>query len=136
MRSIFLIAFSVFLMFVSCKRTEYVTEDPGTFDMQYSIFRVKVMSESGTPYSISIKRENITGGATKTVDNIDVNQNTGVPFDYGFTPNVGEKISVVVKSSKNDIKPYAFYKGKHSFPLELKPASEGYKAEFSYQVEE
>lgn len=131
MRSLLFFAFLFVFTVSSCKKTEYVDESAASYDTQFKIFRVKVKSELNTPYSVSIKR----GKSTETFDNIEVDQKTGIAFEYGFTPSVGETISVVVKSLKNDIKPFAFYKGEYSFPLELKQTANGYIGEFTYKVE-
>lgn len=136
MKSIFFIACSCLVVLLSCERTDYEPGDPGSYDTEYKIFRVKVNSDSNTPYSVSIKRERPASGASAAIDQIEVNQNTGVSFDYGFSPAIGETVKVTVKSSRNDIKPYAFYKGKYTLPLELKSVAGTYSAELNYRVEE
>jgi hypothetical protein len=95
-----------------------------------------VGADSNTPYTVNIKRGTQSNGTIQVFNNIEVNQKTGIAFEYGFTPAVGEMITVIVNSSKNDVKPFAFYMGKHTFPLQMKQSADGYTGEFSYQVEE
>lgn len=136
MRSLLFSTLLVLSTLTSCERTEYSTENTGTYDAHNRIFRVKVGTDSNTPYTVNIKRGTEINGTVQIVNNIEVNQKTGIAFDYGFTPGVGETVTVIVKSSRNNIKPFAFYKGTHAFPLEMKQSADGYTAEFSYQVEE
>lgn len=136
MRTLFLIGCFFALSFVGCEKTEYVSEDSGTYDSAYRIFRIKASSAANNAYTVSIKRAKQSGGSSQTVDNIQANQETGIAFEYGFTPAIGETISVVVKSAKNDIKSFAFYAGKHTFPIEMKQTAGGYTGEITYKVEE
>lgn len=136
MRSLLFSTFLVLSTLTSCERTEYITETSGTFDSQNRIFRVKVGADANTPYTVNIKRGTQSNGTIQIVNNIEVNQKTGIAFDYGFTPAVGETVTVIVKSAKNNIKPFAFFKGTHTFPLEMKQSAEGYTGELSYQIQE
>ena len=136
MRSLLFSTFLILSTLTSCERTEYITENSGTYDSQNRIFRVKVGGDSNTPYIVNIKRGTQNNGSMQIVNNIEVNQKTGIAFDYGFTPAVGETVTIVVKSSKNNIRPFAFYMGKHTFPLQMKESEGGYTGEFSYQIEE
>lgn len=136
MRTLLIIACLFTLTFTSCEKTGYLNEGSGTYDTANRIFRIKASSPGSNSYTVSIKRAKQNGGSTQTVDNILANQETGIAFEYGFTPAIGETITVVVKSLKNDIKPFAFYKGEHTFPIEMKQTAGEYTGELVYKVED
>nr|WP_067060786.1 hypothetical protein [Mucilaginibacter sp. L294] len=102
-----------------CKKFEN-GEEPVDYDIKNKIFRVHTTTDLNTPYSITITQQN-----SGTINNvIDVKQNNGGDFNYGFTPQLGSTVIVKVQAEKT-INCYVFYNGENFGSIEMKPVAGG-----------
>jgi hypothetical protein len=122
------------LSFTSCKKIETVAEtapsnnDPN-YDEHNNIFRLKASSTA--PFKINIIEYHADGTTPYNSQQAD---QTG-PFDFGFTPVVGHRISISLQSNKGAITSNVMYKGVYLDPLVIKSnGSSGSTANFEYTV--
>jgi hypothetical protein len=131
---LFVASLLLFSIAISSCRKGFETAGPAVYDEQNRVFRVKISSVEKTPYKLSIRRVN-KDSSVDPIDLIEVDQRTGAAFEYGFTPAIGEAITVTVSSNKQNIDAYAHYKGKDTWRVNLVMVGvENYAGEFNYTV--
>ncbi|WP_295711883.1 hypothetical protein [Mucilaginibacter sp.] len=131
MKKSFLIIMAFALIFAGCKKG-LSANAPANFDANYdthnSIFRVKASSTA--PFTLQIVEYDKDGTTPYNTQNAD---QTG-PFDYGFTPVVGHRISVTIQSPKGLISSNVMYKGVYLDAVVIKKTDSGSTGSFSYTV--
>jgi hypothetical protein len=118
---------TLIILFVSCHKGS--TPAPANYDISNRIFRVHATSSHGGGYQITINKD-----AKGSADTIVANENSGADFNYGFTPVIGNSITVQVQSSEL-IYCVIFYKGVQLLMVGMTVNSEGqYYGEYVYNV--
>jgi hypothetical protein len=131
---LFIASCLLFSITISGCKKEFESAGPVVYDEQNRVFRVKVSSTEKTPYKLSIRRVN-KDSSVDPIDVIEVDQRTGAAFEYGFTPAIGETITVTVSSSKQNIDAYAHFKGKDTWRVNLLAVGVGsYAGEFKHTI--
>jgi hypothetical protein len=112
-----------------CKKLE--DAKPATdYDIANNIFRVHANTAPGMPYHIVITET----GDGKSVNLIDVQQNDGGDFNYGFTPGTGNTVNVQIVAG-NLVECYTFYKGTNLGAIDMSQTGEDeYSGQLSYPV--
>ena len=130
-KSLIIFALLAFCLGACEKRS--ITETPpsnndANYDSHYSIFRVKATSTA--VYTLTLTEyadDGTTPYNTQTA-------NQSGPFDYGFTPGIGHKISVNIQSPTGEISSKIMYKGVYLDPVVVKDSGKGSTANFNYTV--
>ncbi|AYL95790.1 hypothetical protein [Mucilaginibacter celer] len=129
-----LILLAAMVAFSSCKKLANSDVAPGNNDPNYDahnrVFRVKASSTS--TFKLVIVEYGDDGVTPYNTENAD--QTT--PFDYGFTPVVGHKITVNIQSAGGVITASALYKGQYLDPIVTNTSGSGSTASFSYTVKD
>lgn len=97
------------ILFVANTGCKKLDEGPAPdYDVVNKIFRVHTTTAAGTPFNVTITQK-----STNNSNNvIDVTQENGGDFNYGFTPEAGSTLTVKVQANKA-INCYVFYNGKN-----------------------
>lgn len=118
------------LSVVSCKKSS--SSDPSAltnqnnYDTNNRIFRVKASSTA--PYKILVTEYNSDG---TTIYNSQSSEGSG-PFDYGFTPVIGHKITIRAQSAAGTLSAYTLYKGVYLDPVTIQTVGSGSTASFDF----
>ena len=134
MKKFSLILLTVIAAFSSCKKLATSDVAPGNNDPNYDahnrIFRVKASSTS--TFKLVIVEYGDDGITPYNTENADQSS----PFDYGFTPVVGHKITVSIQSPSGVITASALYKGQYLDPIKVNTSGSGSTASLTYTVKE
>lgn len=125
----FILCVYVLTVATGCKRLEDGTP-VASYDVTNSIFRVHAVTDAGIPYHVIVTEEN----AGKSANIIDVQQNNGGDFNYGFTPAIGSTVNVQI-AANSVVECYAFYKGTNFGLISMTASENGdYAGKLSYTV--
>lgn len=114
-----IICFVLFVANTGCIKNA-VDAAPAPYDVTNKIFRVHATTDGGIPFNVTITQK----GSNSVSNVIDAKQDNGGDFNYGFTPQVGNTVTVKVQANKA-INCYVFYAGANYGVVEMTATGAG-----------
>jgi hypothetical protein len=135
MKKKYLITIMLVMCFIACTKSSVPPVPPSNDDPDYDahnrVLRVDVSSTSA--FVVVISEIDTTSNAVYNMEQA----SQATPFDYGFTPVIGHKVTVSIKSDKGLISSTVSYKGNSLGPVNVQSGTDGSStAAFSYTVKD